>query len=195
MNRTWFRACFQSLLAGLLLALAAPPSEASAEAPEFDGNGWFTLPFTPFQLSIAAGRSQIFTKPTPVYGLRVNVLYGVQSRVVGLDTGLFNDVDSLSGLGVGLCNIAREIATGAQLGAACSHSDGDFRGLQTGLFNNVGGRLSGVQLGVANATETGAGFQLGVINRAASMQGLQFGLLNFNSNGFLPLFPILNFGF
>jgi hypothetical protein len=34
-----------------------------------------------------------------------------------------------------------------------------------------------------------------VYNRAASLKGLQFGVINFNDNGFLPFFPIFNFGF
>jgi len=190
MNRIWFRVCFQALVAGLVLALAT----AASAAPEED-HGWVTLPFTAFQLSIAAGRSQVFTKSTPVYGLRVNALYGVQSRVVGLDAGLFNDADSLTGLGFGLCNISRGSATGAQLGVACSESEGDFKGLQTGLVNNVAGQLAGVQLGLANGAENGAGLQLGLLNRAKSMRGVQLGLLNWNQNGFLPVFPILNFGF
>jgi hypothetical protein len=179
----------------LVLALATAASEASAASPPSEGDGWVTLPFTPFQLSIAAGLSQIFTKSTPVYGLRLNLLYGVQSRVVGLDAGLFNDADSLSGLGFGLCNITRQSATGVMLGAACSHSDEDFQGLQTGLVNIVGGQLSGAQLGIANGTENGVGLQIGLINRSKSMRGVQLGLLNWNENGFLPLFPILNFGF
>jgi len=195
MNKTWFRVCVRSLAAGLVLALATAASEASAASPPSEGDGWFTVSFTPFQLSIASGLSQIFTKATPVYGLRVNLFYGAQSRVVGLDTGLFNDADSLTGLAFGLCNITRQSATGVMLGAACSHSDGEFQGLQTGLVNNVAGQFSGAQLGLANAAENGEGLQIGLVNRSKSMRGVQLGLLNWNENGFLPLCPILNFGF
>jgi len=40
------------------------------------------------------------------------------------------------------------------------------------------------------------GLQIGaLVNKADSVAGLQIGLLNINKNGWLPFFPILNFGF
>jgi hypothetical protein len=89
MNRVaWLRAGFRSLVTASVLALATPSSAA---------DGWVTLPFTPFQLAIAPGAAQVFSKSTPVYGLRVSALYGIQSKVVGLDVGLFNGAESGSG--------------------------------------------------------------------------------------------------
>jgi hypothetical protein len=187
MNRAvWFRAGFRSLVAGSALALATAASAA---------DGWVTLPFTPFQLAIAPGAAQVFSKPTPVYGLRVSALYGIQSKVVGFDVGLFNDADSLTGVGVGFCNVTRGNAAGAHLGVGCNYSEADFAGLQTGVVNQVGGQLAGFQLGLANGSEGGAGLQIGLVNYSNSMRGVQLGLLNWNDNGFLPFFPFVNFGF
>jgi hypothetical protein len=169
-------------LAGLLVAAAASASD-----------GWINAPLTPLQLSIAAGRSQVFTEATPVYGLRLSGFYGVQTRVVGLDLGFINDATSLTGLGIGLCNVTRENATGVQIGGGCSIVEADFTGFQTGLANNVAGRLSGFQLGFANAAQDGTGLQIGFLNRSTSMRGLQLGVLNWNENGFLPFFPLFNF--
>lgn len=182
----WFRAGFRWWVAGSVLMLANVA---------FAADGWVTLPFTPFQLSIASGVSQIFSKATPVYGLRVSALYGTQSKVIGLDAGFFNDTGALTGLGVGFCNVARENAIGAQLGAGCSQVEVNFAGLQAAFVNQVGGRLAGLQLGFGNGAGSGAGAQIGLLNHAGSMRGVQLGLLNWNDNGFLPLFPFINFGF
>ena len=46
-----------------------------------------------------------------------------------------------------------------------------------------------------NSTAHGQGVQVaGLLNVADDMKGLQLGLLNFNKNGFLPFFPLFNFG-
>jgi hypothetical protein len=184
-KRTARRSAVGAGVAGLLLATAGASSAS---------DGWITAPLTPLQISTAAGRSQIFSKATPVYGLRLSGFYGVQSKVVGLDLGLFNDATSVAGLGIGLCNITRENGAGVQVGAGCSLVDADFTGVQTGLVNQVSGRLDGLQLGVANAAREGTGLQIGLLNRSTSMRGLQIGVLNWNENGFLPFFPFFNFG-
>ena len=99
---------------------------------------------------------------------------------------------------------------GLQL-AGANEVDGDCTGMQIAvLANYVEGRLSGGQLAgvVAYAGEgEGAqvatfvsragklhGFQIALVTVAEEMNGLQLGLLNFNKRGFLPVFPIFNFG-
>ena len=182
----WFRAGSGALVVASVLALASASSAA---------DGWVTLPYTPFQLAIAPGAAQVFSKETPVHGLRISVLYGIQSEVVGLDVGLFNQTDSMTGIGVGLCNMTQGNGAGIQLGAGCSDVEGDFVGIQAGLFNQVRGQISGFQVGLANGAESGTGLMIGLVNRTDSMRGLQIGVLNWNKNGFLPLFPIFNFGY
>jgi hypothetical protein len=153
-----------------------------------------TLPFTPLQISLAPP-AQIVPQDVPVWGLRLNVVYGVQQRVFGLDAGLFNEVgENLSGIGVGILNIARKDASGFQAGAANTVS-GEFRGLQVAFANHNEGNLAGAQIGAGNVTQGGFGLQVGVYNHASSLKGVQIGLFNVNENGFLPFFPIFNFGF
>jgi len=172
------------LVAFLLAASFAGAGDASSQ----------TVSFTPLQVSLAPP-AQIHREDVPVRGLRLNVVYGVQQRVFGLDAGLFNEVgENLSGVGIGILNIARKDATGFQAGAANTVS-GDFRGLQVAFGNYNEGNLTGAQIGAGNVTEGGFGLQVGVFNQATSLKGVQIGLFNVNENGFLPFFPIINFGF
>ena len=150
-------------------------------------------PLTRLQISGASGATQLFKKEVPVYGLRLNLIYGVQTQVAGIDLGPFNETDSAMGLGVGVANISLGAAFGLQVGVA-AHVEEDFYGLQTGFANMVRGRIAGAQLGIVNRAEEGAGFQLGIVNQSKSIKGLQLGLININENGFLPFFPIFNLG-
>ena len=64
----------------------------------------------------------------------------------------------------------------------------------SGLVARTGGG-SGVQIAAIAAGATKLrGLQIGLVTRADELRGLQLGLLCFNGNGFLPVFPIFNFG-
>jgi hypothetical protein len=168
----------------VFIAALAPAGDAACRTPVF----------TPLQIALFPV-AQIFRPDVPVRGIRLNLLYGDQQDVAGLDAGFINDVsERVSGLGVGVVNLSRGDADGIQL-ALTNKVDGRFRGVQAGPANFSEGRLRGAQVGVVNSAGDGAGFQLGVYNRASSLKGLQIGLLNLNENGFLPVFPFLNFGF
>jgi hypothetical protein len=168
----------------LLVALLAGAGDAASQTPSF----------TPLQISVLPV-AQIFREDLPVRGIRLNLVYGRQQWVTGLDAGFFNEVrQDMSGLGVGIVNLSYGDASGVQL-ALTNSVDGRFRGLQTALANVNEGDLSGIQLGGLNVTEDGSGMQLGLWNRASSLKGVQLGLININANGFLPFFPFINFGF
>lgn len=126
--------------------------------------GFVSAPYTPFQLAFGPPGLQVFTKPTPVYGLRLALLHGTQKKVIGLDAGLFVDVV-------------------------------DLTGLQTGLGNQVFGKMRGVQIGVANSNDSGAGVQIGIVNRTHKMRGIQIGLINWNDGALVPFLPFFNFHF
>ncbi len=68
-----------------------------------------------------------------------------------------------------------------------------LEGVQLGLANQALEKLDGVQVGIANGADHGAGLQLGILNKAHAMHGVQIGVLNFNDEGFLPVFPLINF--
>ena len=88
-------------------------------------------------------------------------------------------------------------AVGFQFGCMFNNVEERVRGFQLSGIANIAGDLHGVQVsGIHNYTNSGSGLQIGgVINIADNLVGLQIGVLNFNNNGFLPFFPIFNFGF
>ena len=152
-----------------------------------------SIPFVPLRVSLAPG---IATSPgdVPVYGISANALYGINEKTVGLEVGALNETGaSLIGLGAGGVNVVRKDAIGLQLGVG-SVTSGSLKGLQAGAANQIEGDLLGVQIGVGNAAHAGSGLQLGLVNQTESLRGLQLGLLNFNEGGFLPFFPLVNFG-
>ena len=117
-----------------------------------------------------------------VTAFRFNLLYGKNTSVEVLDLGLVNH--TTSGLSKGLAWGAVNIA------------EGDFKGLQLATVNYNAGSFEGVQWGFVNHTVNGDGLQLGFVNYAKKIHGLQIGLVNIISqDGFLPVFPIVNWSF
>lgn len=175
----------QGLVVGLLALLAA--GEAAAEP------GPSNFPFTPIQLALLPNL-QVAPRHWPVFGVRIDVGYGVQDRVTGIDLGLFNDVRSeLNGVAVGIANVGEGRVRGLRLGVA-NALEGSVVGVDLGVANQAIGSLKGAQLGVANVIEDGVGCQIGLINSARSLRGLQLGLVNVNGNGFLPFTIFVNYG-
>jgi hypothetical protein len=100
-------------------------------------------------------------------------------------TFFYNWAESLKGFQGGMVGIA-----------------GAVSGAQTHFFYsafivNETRELSGGQFaGIYNKAERGAGYQISsLVNVADDLRGFQLGALNFNRNGFLPFFPVFNFGF
>ena len=139
---------------------------------------------------------QAIDEERSITALRVSLLHGANHDVRGLDLGA---VTSTTGT-----------LRGLQL-AGANEVDGGCTGMQVAvLVNYVEGRLSGGQLaGVAAYAGEGEGaqvatflaragklhgLQIALVTVAEEMNGLQLGLLNFNKRGFLPVFPIFNFG-
>jgi hypothetical protein len=112
--------------------------------------------------------------------LRVNLLYGKNASVYGLDVGFVNLAGEFDGLGVGFVNKVEERVRGLQYGVA--NYAREVVGVQIAEISNQSNSVVGVQIG-------------GLVNDAEKLVGLQIGLLNFNKSGPLPFFPIFNFGF
>jgi hypothetical protein len=152
--------------------------------------------WTPVQGAIF-NPEQIFSESTEIRGLRVNVLYGKNASVYGLDVGLWNEVEErVSGVQLaGVVNLARGL-DGIGAGGLVNKVEERVRGLQCGVANYAG-EVAGVQIaGISNKSNSVVGVQIGgVVNEAEELVGLQIGLLNFNKGGPLPFFPIFNFGF
>ncbi len=125
---------------------------------------------------------QIFPENTSIMGLRINLIYGKNASMEGLDWGLVNAVGSggLTGVQLGLANIC----------------DGNASGIQWSAVNLTKGNVEGVQWGWFNSGGHVSGLQFGLVNYAGSMYGLQIGLINIiKTGGFMPVFPIVNFSF
>jgi hypothetical protein len=174
------RARFGALAIFLALPMLAAP-------------GWAEGMPKPFQLSWVPG-FQVFPQEDAIWGLSLNVLYGIQHDVTGLNLGPFAEATRLRGVAISIVNTSREYVRGVHMGGG-NAVEGHLAGLQFGGANLVEGDLEGMQLGIANSAGGGAGFQLGMVNHTTSMKGLQIGLLNFNEKGWLRFFPIFNFDF
>ncbi|MFH1957156.1 MAG: hypothetical protein ABIJ15_01595 [bacterium] len=110
---------------------------------------------------------QIFNADTSISGVRLNLLYGRNDSVTGLDLGLVGVADS------------------------------DFTGWQYNFVGNITkGNFSGLQMGFVNYANSAKGLQLGVVNYAVSLKGLQIGVINIIvQGGMFPVFPFVNWAF
>ena len=135
----------------------------------------------PVQLSLFTP-IQIFPEDDTISGVRLNLLYGRNASVTGLDLGLINHTTT-------------SISKGLQLGAV-GWVDSDFVGWQDNSVNVVKGNFKGFQWGFVNYAKSARGFQLGFVNYAETMYGLQIGLLNIiRQDGVFPILPIINWSF
>lgn len=172
---------------GFLLAVVAVPSLGPALAAQKTTH--------PIQLSLFEP-IQIVDRDEAVGGFRLNLIYGRNTSVVGLDIGLvnYNTAGHSKGVQFGVVGVIRE----------------DFSGFQNNLVNIVGRRFTGLQSGIFNSAERGEGVQYGIVNRASYVNGVQIGLVNYASRmkglqigliniiahgGVFPVLPIVNWSF
>ena len=135
----------------------------------------------PVQLSLFTP-IQIFPETDTITGVRINLIYGRNASVTGLDWGLVN-------------HTTEGISKAWQIGAV-GWVDSDFVGWQDNSVNVVKGNFKGFQLGVVNYANYAKGFQLGLINYTESMNGLQVGLVNIiRQDGAFPVLPIIIWSF
>lgn len=147
------------------------------------------------QISLWAPKVQLVNETVDIYGLKLNLLYGGNERVVGLDAGLFSNNESVSALQANIfMNRTREHFAGLQAGiynGAASSS-----GIKIGLVNRTEGINSGVSVGLLwNSSLENRGVTIGLINYTEFLTGLQIGLINIATKSTVPFFPILNFCF
>lgn len=149
----------------------------------------------PVQLALVTP-VQIFPDRDAIYGVRLNLIYGRNFTVHGLDLGLVNHTTGGTFKGV-------------QLGIV-GYAERNFMGWQNNWVNVVNERFEGFQQGIVNVAESAGGFQLGVVNTSQSMNGLQLSLVNYarrlhgvqigliniiKEGGAFPVFPIVNWSF
>lgn len=117
-----------------------------------------------------------------VTAFRFNLIYGKNTSVQVVDIGLVNH--TTSGLSKGLA------------WGGVNLVEADFKGAQLGTVNVVKGSFEGFEWGFVNYAENAEGLQLGFVNYAQKLHGIQVGLVNIiKQDGFLPVFPIVNWSF
>lgn len=126
---------------------------------------------------------QIFNENTSITGLRINLIYGKNATVSGLDWGLVN-------------HMTAGVSKGVQFGLV-GIVEADYVGWQDNCVNITNEKFEGLQFGVVNYAGTVNGVQIGLVNYAANMnKGLQIGLVNIiKHGGQFPFFPIVNWAF
>ena len=136
------------LIVTLVLSMTGPGALARAEEKKKAENAEKAEKegvWRPFQIAIF-NPVQIFNAKTTIKGFRLNLPYGRNKEVYGIDLGFVNRVDE------------------------------NFSSWQMGFVNLVGGRSSGLQMGLYNSSKELKGIQLGLLNTAREMKGLQLGL-------------------
>ena len=115
---------------------------------------------------------------TAVTGIKLSGYnVGDEGSLKGLELGVFSCCDMVSGVQFGLISCLSKNLSGVQLG----------------FFHNYSTKFEGLQLGFVNrADEQPSGLQLGFLN-FSKKDGVQIGFLNFKKDGFLPIFPFINF--
>jgi hypothetical protein len=103
----------------------------------------------PVQLSLVTP-IQIFPEEDTISGVRLNLIYGRNASVTGLDLGLVNHTTT-------------GITKGWQLGLV-GVVDSDFLGWQNNQVNVVNGNFEGFQWGFVNYAKRAEGLQLGFVN-------------------------------
>lgn len=177
--------------------------------------------WTPVQLALVHP-VQVFPEKTDVQGLRINIIYGLNENVSGLDIGIANQViDKFKGAQVGAfpfggVNITKELS-GLQLAGffgGVNVTTGKTVGIQVSgaaaginyAGDVIGAQISGLLLGVNiaknvkgfqacviyNQADSMQGLQVGLVNHCKQMKGIQIGLVNVIEEGKIPFLPIVN---
>ncbi|MBI1289651.1 hypothetical protein GC173_00210 [bacterium] len=155
------------------------------------------------------------TSERPYHGLRLAGICNIGGALKGVELGgLWNYAKGFSGIqGALLMNKADAMGAGlqvsalyntgeesspdshstrAQIAVCANHLDGSTAGVMvSGFYNEVNGKLRGVQVGGFNKAESTRGIQFGIINDAKELHGVQIGLFNFSERRLrLPLINV-----
>lgn len=122
---------------------------------------------------------QIYNAEDVIKGFRLNLIYGRNAGMTGLDSGLVNHVAGpIRGVQFGLLNVT-DSGVGFQWGGI-NLNEGEFEGVQLGWYN---------QAGLNN------GLQLALINYAQKAKGVQVGIVNIiKEGGQFPIMILVNWG-
>ncbi len=152
----------------------------------------------PLQLSLLPS-VQLIPKEHTICGARLNLLWGENASVNGIDTGLANVTGLLKGIEIGGLNwlkgSTKEESWGVQIAGINYVGNSSFSGIQIGFLNGGAsktsmagiqaavmniweGEINGIQLGGINGGSNAKGLQIGFYNDAKELNGLQIGFFN-----------------
>ena len=144
-----------------------------------------------------------------VNGVRLSLLHGDNRSVRGFDLGILSlsECSELSGLSLifGMSRVKDGVRGGAVFSLVNYHT-GDDSGVNGAFINkinntedsfnvsflNIADGTTLVDLGGLNMSKRSL-VQLGFLNITSEIKSFQFGFLNIAKNGFLPVFPVVNF--
>lgn len=170
------------------LMVIAIGASVAVESGYADGSAAFQLSLFP--------PAQLRDESLSILVLRLNLIYGRNVSVQGLDLGLINHCTGGTSVGLqyGLVGYVGGSFAGWQSNAIDIVKE-RFTGLQTGIYNQIG-EGEAVQYGAVNVANNVRGLQLGLINYTQKMYGLQIGILNvIKQKDKLPVLPIVNWSF
>jgi hypothetical protein len=144
-----------------------------------------------------------------VDGVRLSLLHGKNQKVRGFDLGVLSlsECSTFSGLSIvaGVNKISGGMSGGAVFSLVNYHTGNDsgLNGAFINKLNNTENALNISFLNIADgSTQVDLGglnmsnrslVQLGFLNVTNEIRSFQFGFLNIAQNGFLPVFPVINF--
>lgn len=144
-----------------------------------------------------------------VKGARISLFHGKNTSVRGFDLGILSlsETSEFSGLSVvaGIGRVTGEMSGGAAISLINYHTGRDA-GANAAFINklnntenafnvsflNLADGATQVDLGGFNMSDRSTA-QIGFVNVTNEIKSFQFGFLNIAKNGFLPVFPVLNF--
>lgn len=111
-------------------------------------------------------------------GLQLALGMNISRRMRGVQAAMWgnNSTERLSGVQVGLFNLAA----------------GELHGVQIGALNGAKATVRGVQAGFLNSAQDVHGLQIGAFNLASHLEGVQIGLLNYAGDAAVPFLPLFN---
>jgi hypothetical protein len=164
--------------------------------------------FAQAAFQFAAPNLRIPSNPD-VSGVRLSFLHGKNRSQRGLDLGLLSmsETSRFSGLALigGISKVTGEMSSGAAFSLVNWHTgrDSGMNGAFINILNDAGSAFNTGFVTVANgktAFDLGglnmsrrSTVQIGFLNVTDHIESFQIGFLNMAKNGFLPIFPIVNF--
>ena len=162
------------------------------------------------QLSLWAPNIQLRPAESDIRGLRLDIygqnhnITGADLGIVGITTGDMNGFshqwiyDRIDGeaYGVAMSLILHVSGDSCGVEGGCgAFFEKDFTGICGGVYSNVAGAMTGLQMGFVNNCNELHGVQFGLVNMATSGRGLQLGFVNIFDEGIAPVLPFINFHF